>query len=469
MELTEQQKVAHLLRRFGFGASEAELDYYGRGGLTAAIDRLLNYEAVDEGFSVDPNSLATGKNAKLKIAAVQEWWLMRMIATRRPLQEKMTLFWHNHFATSAEKVVSPYMMLAQNQIFRAGATGRFGDLLLDVSKDPAMLLWLDNQYNVKGHPNENFAREVMELFTMGIGHYNEHDVQEAARAFTGWGFGNRNRRQPKNQKNLKDPVFLDREDLHDHGPKEVLGNKGDFDGDDVIGILTGNPRASRFMTWKIWSWFVYPDPDPDLVDRLAEPFYRSGLNIKLLLRSIMEAPEFYSERAYRGVYKNPVDFTVSTIRQLGFGAQALNNDNFKQAARAATAIRISTKGMGMDLMFPPDVSGWAGGPSWVTTATMVERIRWAQILFEQASVSVKKRQFTLGTDASGLFALDASPGGVARRLVSVFDAELPKDHLNNLVQAAAAASGGKVEPSSANSTACAVARLIFAAPSFQFA
>jgi uncharacterized protein (DUF1800 family) len=467
---TEQQKIAHLLRRFGFGASEAEVTYYGQNGLHGAIDKLLNYEAVDEGFTLDPMALAVAKNNKLKIEAVQEWWFMRMLATRRPLQEKMTLFWHDHFATSSEKVTSPYMMLAQNQILREGATGKFHDLLMGVSKDPAMLLWLDNQYNVSGHPNENFAREVMELFTLGIGHYTERDIQEGARAFTGWGFGVKGRRQPpaNAKKPAKNQVFIDNAANHDTGTKEFLGNKGNFDGDDVIGILCSQPRTAQYLTWKLWEWFAYPNPDDELVQRLADPFFRQGLNIKVLLRSIMESPEFYSEKAYRAIYKNPVDFAVTTLRQLGYGAQPLSNDNYQIDLKPATALRISTKGMGMDLMYPPDVSGWASGPAWVSTATVVERIKWAQIIFDQAEVGLKKRTFTIGTDASVLFTQDNSAEAVARRLVSIFDADMPASRLSSLVQATKAASGGRVTASNANETASAVTRLIFASPEFQF-
>ncbi|HVT10907.1 MAG TPA: DUF1800 domain-containing protein [Fimbriimonadaceae bacterium] len=471
--LSEQQKIAHLLRRFGFGASEAELAYYGQGGLPGAIDKLLDYESVEEGFSVDPNSLANAKNNKLKIEAVQEWWLMRMITSRRPLQEKMTLFWHNHFATSSDKVTSPYMMLTQNQIFRSGATGKFQDLLMNVSKDPAMLLWLDNQYNVKGHPNENFAREVMELFTLGIGHYTEHDIQESARAFTGWGFGvaggaKRKRKQTTQKKPARNQVFLDNAAKHDEGVKEFLGNKGNFDGDDILGILCSNPQCARFITSKLWSWFAYPNPEDSLVQRLAEPFYRDGLDIKKLLRAIMESPEFYSDRAYRSLYKNPVDFAVTAVRQLGFGEQALTDDNFRSDVKPATALRIATKGMGMNLFWPPDVSGWKGGSEWVSTGTIVERIRLAQVLFEQAEVAVKNRKFTMGTQAYNLFAQDPSPEGVARRLVSILDANLPAAKLTELTRAAHESSGGRVTPENANATASAVTRLIFASPEFQF-
>ncbi len=469
---TEQQKIAHLLRRFGFGASEAEVAYYGTNGLNGAIEKLLNYDQVDEGFAVDPTALAVGKNnQKLRIETLQDWWIARMMTTRRPLQEKMTLFWHDHFATSTDKVSSPYMMLAQNDILRKSATGRFHDLLLNVSKDPAMLLWLDNQYNVKGHPNENFAREVMELFTLGIGHYSEQDVLESARAYTGWGFGTpgARRRQPKGGKLAQRQIFKDTTEDHDTNPKSFLGNRGNFDGDDAIAILCGNPRTSRYLTWKLWEWFAYSNPDPALIERLAEPFYRSGLDVKLLLRAIMQAPEFYSEKADRTVYKNPVDFTIATLRQLGFGAQALTTDTFLSDFKPATAARISTKGMGMALMYPPDVAGWDGGPAWVSSATMVERIKWAQTLFDQAEVGLKNQKFTIGCDAWALFQRDPTPEAAARRLVSVFDAEMRADKIPNLVAAARQASGGRVTPGNANVTAAAVSRLIFASPEFQFA
>src|SRR5579862_1345225 len=184
---TERQKGAHLLRRFGLGASEAELDYYLKdGGLNGAIEKLLNYENTDEGFKLDVDSFRNGKNNNINPQSVAVWWTARMLITQRPLQEKMTLFWHNHFATSGEKVTPGSMMYVQNDLLRQYATGNFREMLMAVSKDPAMLFWLDNQYNVKGKPNENFAREVMELFTLGIGNYTEQDIREGARAFTGW-------------------------------------------------------------------------------------------------------------------------------------------------------------------------------------------------------------------------------------------------------------------------------------------
>ncbi|MCX6342774.1 MAG: DUF1800 family protein, partial [Fimbriimonadales bacterium] len=185
--LTEREKGAHLLRRFGLGASEAELDYYLQDGLKGAIERLLNYDTQPEVVEISTEMLRN-KNGNLPIQTVAGWWAAKMLITRRPLQEKMTLFWHNHFATSGDKVVNSTMMIAQNEKLRAFATSKFKTLLLEVSRDPAMLVWLDGQDNIKGRANENFARELFELFTLGVGHYEEKDIQEAARAFTGWSF-----------------------------------------------------------------------------------------------------------------------------------------------------------------------------------------------------------------------------------------------------------------------------------------
>ena len=185
--MTKEERIAHLLRRFGFGASFAEMEFYSPLGEDGTIERLIEYEKVPEGFDVSPARFAQENQQGvelLRMPAVVGWWTLRMLSTQRPLQEKLTLFWHDHFAVSASKVNQPLMMLDYLNTLRAGASGKFRSLLLSVSRDPAMIRWLDNETNVKGKPNENFAREIMELFTLGIGNYTEADVQEAARAFT---------------------------------------------------------------------------------------------------------------------------------------------------------------------------------------------------------------------------------------------------------------------------------------------
>src|SRR5256714_5819869 len=317
MELrTERDRVAHLLRRFGLGASEAELDFYSKGGVPGAIDALLNYGQTEEGFDVPLEKFKAGAKMRVNIGGVQAWWVLRLLCTKRPLQEKMTLFWHNHFATSAAKVGAPLLMYQQNETLRQFATSRFQDLLLALSKDPAMLLWLDNEYNVKGKANENFAREVMELFTLGIGHYTKKEIQESARAFTGWGL-RRVRPDMDIQSKGRAAVFMFREQLHDEGTKAFLGNQGNFNGDDIIGILCGNRQTARFMPKKMWSWFAYPNPSPELIDRISGDWYTHGLDVNRLVRNIMESEEFYSDKASRSVFKNPVDFVIAPMRQLG--------------------------------------------------------------------------------------------------------------------------------------------------------
>lgn len=454
---TDREKCAHLLRRFGLGASEAELDYYLKDGFAGAIDKLLDYNKVDEGFNVDVNSLANDK-ARLNPKAVAVWWVARLLTTQRPLQEKMTLFWHDHFATSAEKVTQGPMMYAQNEILRQGATGNFRDLLMTVSKDPAMLFWLDNQYNVKGHANENFAREVMELFTLGIGNYTEADVLEGARAFTGWSIQRRGG---------KGPTFAFRPAQHDNGTKNYLGISGNLSGEDVLNHLCDLPRTAEYITWKLWEWFAYPNPDKNLIGRLADRFRGAKLEISELLRSIMTSSEFYSDQAERAVYKNPVDFVVVTLRELGVGqilsqtlAQGTGGANPLARMRIAGLANQAMKQMGMELLYPPDVSGWEGGSAWVSTATMVERIAWADKVFGGR----------LGGRFSSdrLFAGDSSAKGVATKLVSIFDAPTGAGKLAQFEAAASSAMGSALTPQNANKVAAGVGRLIFAAPEFQF-
>lgn len=466
---TEREKGAHLLRRFALGASEAELDYYMKDGLSGAIDKLLDYEKYDEGFDFDVEKLQ-GKNGQLRPQQVGVWWTLRMVATQRPLQEKMTLFWHDHFATSGEKVQGGPLMYAQNEILRRNATGNFRTMLMEVSQDPAMLFWLDNQYNVKGHPNENFAREVMELFTLGIGNYTEKDIQESARAFTGWSIGRRNGADLKNPNGLKNAnaIYTFRPNLHDNGDKSFLGVNGNLTGEDVLNHLCDLPRTAEYLTAKIWSWFAYPDPEPALVSRIAGKFRSSNLDIKALLRAIMTSPEFYSPKADRTVYKCPVDFSVVTLRQLGVAqamAEVLRDPDAAVGRGGFAPIQstyTSMKSMGMQLLYPPDVSGWDGGPSWITSATMMERIMWGNRLFGQAKSGIQLRY-----PAYGLFTADPTPAGVAKKLVSIFDAPIPSYKMPKLTEAAQLACNGRLTAQNANVTAAAVTRLIFAAPEFQ--
>lgn len=466
--VTDQQKCAHLLRRFGLGASEAELDYYlSSGGLQGAIQKLLDYDKVDEGFDVAPTEFANGQG-KLNVAgSLVSWWTLRLLQTRRPLQERMTLFWHDHFATSATKVNSPGIMWQQNEIFRRNATGNFKTLLFEVSKDPAMILWLDNQQNQKGRPNENFAREVMELFTLGIGHYTEHDIQQSARAYTGWSV-----QRQRSDDNLRMANFVYRPRVHDDTMKEFFGKVGNFDGDDILNMLCENPRCAEYIVWKLWRWFGYDNPETPLVARLATVFIDSGLDIRKLLEAMMLSPEFYSDKAHRAIFKSPADFVLVTARQIGLGEMLLaerrdagGNLTGRIRGGPVGAVANSMRNTGMQLFYPPDVAGWRGGAEWISTGNMVQRIAWADSMFGTGNVTGVGR---LDYNAYGLFAADPTPNGLAHKLASIFDAPLPEDKIAKLEAAAYKAVGSTVTEQNANKAAAAACRLMFASPEFQF-
>jgi uncharacterized protein (DUF1800 family) len=354
---TEHTRVAHLLRRAGFGASEAELDQYTALGFQGALDRLLTPEQVDDSAADQPipiNMDPTNRDTRRQIEPAKVWWFDRMLATQRPLREKMTLFWHTHFATANSKVANAPLMLNQIQLFGDAGLGSFEALLRQVTRDPAMLIWLDNRQNRKGAPNENYAREVMELFTVGIGNYSEQDVKEGARAFTGHTLD-------------RDLQYTFNRNQHDAGAKTFMGQTGAFDADDVLGILVGHPATARFISTKLFRFFVHDNPEPASIDRLANTFTTSGFDVRSVLRDLFSGPEFLSATAYHAQIKQPVDFAIGSLK-------ALNVQN------PGPDVVQTLRRMGQDLLNPPDVSGWKGGPAWINSSTLFERFNFAEKL-----------------------------------------------------------------------------------------
>lgn len=350
---TERSRIAHLLRRAGFGSTEAELDYYSSLGYSATLDRLLNYEQVDD--SSTEQLLATLPAVdRRNVEGARFTWLMRMLNTRRPLQEKMVLFWHTHFATASSKVRGADLMLQQIQLFRDNALGNFESLLQAVTRDPAMLIWLDNNQNRKGRPNENYAREVMELFTVGIGNYTDDDVKEAARAFTGYGADRAGQ-------------FSFNAAQHDSDDKTFLGQTKNWDADDILAALVRHPATARFLTTKLFKFFVYDTPQAATIDRLAATFTYSGFDIRAVVRDLLSGPEFLSAQAFRGQVKQPADLVVGSLKALA--VQNIGPD-----------LPQATRRMGQDLLNPPDVSGWKGGDNWISATTVLERFNFADRL-----------------------------------------------------------------------------------------
>jgi uncharacterized protein (DUF1800 family) len=370
----------HLLNRTSFAASTAEINAFAALTPEAAIDQLLSsrvviaktpvpewgnsYERVFKPtMTQEERQLANRKELVVKGLELRAWWMTEMLATGSPFTEKMTLFWHNHFATGQEKVRPATLMLRQNKILRKHALGNFGALLRDISKDPAMLTYLDQAQSRKGTPNENFAREVMELFTLGEGHYSEQDIKEAARALTGWSV------------NIDTGEFLYRPGAHDGGSKTIFGKTGNFSGDDFITMLLQRPEVAEHIVAKLMREFVSPTPEPTEVKRLAALFRSANYELAPLMRAMLTAPSFYAPEMRATLVKSPVDLVVGTLRQ------------FKFEVHDAAPFAVLTRQLGQDLFQPPNVKGWPGGEVWINTNTLLARKGFLNRLFRENEMS----------------------------------------------------------------------------------
>jgi uncharacterized protein (DUF1800 family) len=377
-------KAAHLLNRAGFGGPPSEIQKLADLGLDQAVARLLDYEKIPDptpnpGWAKpDPEGVKKYREIvrngtpeekkqaqrernqleRQRMIELRGWWLQRMATGPRPFQEKMVLFWHGHFATSVDKVKNPYYMWRQNELFRRLATGNWQQLLLDAGKDPAMLVWLDQAQSRRQHANENFAREVMELFTLGQGNYTEKDVTEAARALTGWSL------DPQTEQYIYRPRF------HDDTDKTIFGQTGNFDGDDFIRMIIARPQSARFITAKIWNYFAGQMPSEELNTQLAAVFRANGNDFKPFLRVMFHSQEFYGDDIIRNQVKSPVQWLVSSVRML---------ENQLPPPIVSWAM---LRQLGQDLFAPPNVKGWDGGITWISTNTLLTRYNDAQSLVE---------------------------------------------------------------------------------------
>jgi hypothetical protein len=358
--------AAHLYRRAAFGASGEDLAEAECLGPQGTLELLLRGrpEAVEtEETLVDVGRVAASRDDVGELLA--GWWLYAMLQGGHPLREKMTLFWHNHFATSITKVANAELMFRQNCLLRAHALGRFGPLLQRVSKDDAMLVWLDSNSNVQGRPNENYARELMELFSLGVGHYTERDIREAARAFTGW--------------HTDGHSFRFSARLHDTGAKTVLGQTGNWNGDDVVRIVLAQPAAARFLVRKLFQFFVSESTEPSdaFLEPLADGFRKSDYDIAALVRTMLSSRYFYSPYAFHQRIKSPVEYVLGAVRAVH---QPRTDGGAEGSPLPQQALVVRLRAMGQQLFAPPNVKGWPGGRSWLNTATMLERDNFAGAL-----------------------------------------------------------------------------------------
>jgi uncharacterized protein (DUF1800 family) len=360
-------EARHLLARTGFGGTSVQIEALRRLPYTEGVTQLLHdthgaaltspptwvNEPLPDFRRLRSMSEAQRKRFRQQLREqrieLKTWWYGEMIATPSSVTERMTVFWHNHFTSSLRKVKRPTLLYRQNVLLRRHALGNFRDLLHAIAKDPAMVLYLDNQTNRKKKPNENFARELLELFTLGKGHYSERDIKEAARAFTGWMVDRRTGQFRFNSRQ------------HDNGTKYFLNRRGLFDGDDILDIILEQPEVAVFITAKLWREFISDTPNQRELTRLAAIFRDSNYQIKPLLRALLLSPYFRAPENRGTLIKSPVELIVGTARLF----DVRPNEPRRLAALG--------RNLGQDLFDPPNVKGWPGGAAWITTSTLATR------------------------------------------------------------------------------------------------
>lgn len=362
-----QDEARHLLARTGFGGGLEQIRSLQTLDYDEAVEQLLSQQEV-EAMTSPPdwvNQLPPHPRVRKSMnederrdlrkklhgwsLELKQWWYEEMLSTESELTERMTLFWSNHFTSGLREVKWPPLIYKQNVLLRSHVLGNFREMLRDVSRDPAMLLYLDNARNKKGKPNENFARELLELFTLGEGHYSETDIKEAARALTGWTL------------NRRTGEFRVARRIHDDGNKIFLGQSGNYDGDDILNIILQQPQVAIHITEKFWREFISLQPDPDEVQRLASIFRESNYEIKPLLRAILLSKSFRATENRGALIKSPVELLVGTARTLNLPIQ-----DTRILVRAG-------RGLGQDIFSPPNVKGWPGGKAWINSNTLLVR------------------------------------------------------------------------------------------------
>lgn len=402
------RRAAHLLRRAGFGGTPQEIDAAVERGLSATIDILFS-SADGDRFDTEMDALGASIAAAQQPPRLAAWWLLRMVQTPRPLLEKMTLFWHGHFATSAAKVRDNRAMFAQNQVLRQMAFGPWEDLVQAISRDVAMLIYLDSTDNRKTRPNENYARELLELFCLGLDNYGERDIKELARCFTGW--------------EVRQGHFNFNPAQHDRGTKTLFGAAGPWDGEEAVRIVLKQPAAPRFIAAKLIRWFIVDDValTESLIEPVAHRLGAGDFRIEPALRMVLESQLFHSPLAVGQKVRGPVEMAVGLLRSLG---TSTNMDRLAETLET----------LGQLPFFPPNVKGWDGGRKWINAATLLTRQRLAKSIIEsvttQSAAELQRRGWREGNNASAGEAM-------VERLVSCWLAVDPPEDVLSILRSVA--------------------------------
>jgi uncharacterized protein (DUF1800 family) len=420
----------HLLVRSGFAPTQAEVNALAGQPREQAVDAIIAQAkaarpkfappafvgqpvpVMDRLLKSREEQQAMRQQQLREGAEIKAWWLREMVESPTPLAERMTLFWHNHFATSQQKVGRSMGMWNQHQLLRANALGNFKTLVHGIAKDPAMLIYLDGANSRKDAPNENFAREVMELFTLGEasqgGGYSEQDIKEAARAFTGWSV------------ERDDFSYKFRPNIHDAGAKTVLGKTGNFTGEQVIDVLLEQPQAAKFIVGKLWLEFVSPKPDAKEVERIAKRFQASGYDTSAALRELLLTDAFWAAANRGSLIKSPVDLVVGTVRQFDF--------NYTDALPFA----LKSAQLGQNLLMPPNVKGWPGHTDWINTTTLLERKRFTEQLFRAVELKSESKMAPIEMGPGGR-SMAGNETRLRQRMLAEFGGDQGRGNLRQMV------------------------------------
>ena len=396
---TTEKEISHLMRRIGFGGSKEEIDQLTNKSYDDAVDFLMD--------NSDENPVPTDllRRYQIDLSDVRSvnssgaFWMYRLAHSKFPFDDKVALFWHRVFATGQNKLIQGKVMTTQIDMFKKHGLGSFENLLIELSKDPAMIMWLDNQDNHKDNINENYGREILELFSMGVGNYSEEDIKECSRAFTGWTVENMPYMAIKMRNNTARPFgyvawqFKFDQNDHDFGEKEFLGEKGNFNGEDIVKIICKQKATAKYLARHIYHFFVkdeLPVPQwpheepvaPDAVNFIMDSYFKNNYNIKETLRDLFKSKYFRNENIYYKRIKSPAELVVNSVRLSG-GFEIPSEEVYKAT--------ISSGLMGQPLLNPTSVEGWQGGEEWINTGSVIERINFcSDVLGDSKKVLVRK-------------------------------------------------------------------------------
>lgn len=485
--MTERERKAHLLRRFGLGAGHFELARYPAKA-KETLRALLDDDRSKDGLDLDPWRFLRQPDGKLETGSYQlgPWWALRMVLTRTPMTEKLTLFWHDHFALDGDKVSEAATMSAYLQTLRSNGRGKFRDLLKAVMTQGAMLMFLDGHISHKTKPNENLARETFELFTMGEGSgYTEHDIKELARALTGWSmhymgsyldekYEITRKRAEDARMAMSNVCYVPA--LHDEGGKTILGKSGKFTAGEALDLIASHPKTAEYICGKLWSMFAYPDPPKSVLTNLVGAWKKTDGEIRAVLQAIAEQPEFWSDRCVSQMPKSPADWCVAAFRAMDLYAPMMAKHKSPVPDSVPIEKELRDLGnmayylmtqQGLQLLYPPNVAGWNWGTGWIGSDVSAKRFKSGDGFFWSGG---DPRPYAVRT-AERLKAdfKVSDPATLIDAFLAIFDGSVSQEQRAAMISACEKRGGVKALENKDQSAGlfASISRILFAVPEYQ--